>query len=160
MADARDPLQADLDLTFSLYTQLAARVPPESHPGAGRRTPPASRPPLQVDMVSHMADLERYTSWWIATARYLLQPVTKVELTKREGVVCPYCGADLVAWLRSADPDASEIVCTGLDHLEVDGPRRWQSSEWKRLGVLAGVHDDARYGARPPWQKLDDAASG
>lgn len=150
MAHPRDPLQADLDLAWSLYVQLAARVPPEHRGAGGLRTPPGSRPPLQVDIVSHMADLERALSWWIATARYLLQPVTKVELTKREGVACPYCGADLVAWLRAADPDASEIVCTGLDHLDLDGPRRWPAREWKRLGVLAGVHDDARYTATWP----------
>lgn len=150
MADQHDPLQADLDHAYSLYVQLAARVAP-GRAGTPVQVPPGSRPPLHVEIVSHMHDLERTLAWWTATARYLLQPVTKVELTKREGVVCPYCGADLIAWLRSADPDNSEIVCTGLDHLDIDGPRRWPASEWKRLGVLAGVHDDARFTAtRPP----------
>ena len=88
-----------------------------------------------------------------ATARYLLNPVTKVELTARTGVRCPHCGSDLVAWLRPEDPAKSEIVCTAMQP-HYDAPNRWPESEWKRLGVLAGVHDDSRFGARLPYDKL------
>jgi hypothetical protein len=99
-------------------------------------------------MVSAMAELEQYLAWWIGQARYLLNPVSKVDLTARTGVRCPHCQAALVAWLHPADPAASEIVCTGLDHQWEDGPKRWRESEWKRLGILAGVHEDGRFGAR------------
>jgi len=148
LTQAHDPLRADLDLAWSNYRQLAARVAPGKG-AAGRRTPPASRPPLDVAMVSHMAELPRLLAWFNATARYLLNPVTKVELTARTGVRCPHCGADLVAWLRPEDPAKSEIVCTNPD-VRHDGTRRWPEAEWKRLGVLAGVHDDGRFGAQPP----------
>jgi hypothetical protein len=139
-------LQADLDLAASLYTQLAARVLP-GRQLQGRRVPPTSRPPLQVDMVSHMAALEQALAWWINQARWLLDPVSKVELTRTTGVRCPHCGADLVAWLRPAAQDQSEIVCTSQDP-DHEGQRRWQPAEWKRLGVLVGVHEDGRFGAR------------
>lgn len=138
-------LHDDLNLAASLYEQLAAKIPPERK-AQGRRTPPASRPPLQVNPVSHMADLESFLGWWITTARWILNPVTKVELTRREGVRCPHCGADLIAWLHT-DSDRSEIVCTNPDP-QHDGTRRWPPSEWPRLGVLAGVHIDGRYGPR------------
>lgn len=133
----------DLADAWSCYTQLAARVAPGKGQ-AGRRVPPASRPPLDVQMVSHMAQLEQYLAWWNTSARYLLHPVTKVELTARTGVRCPRCGASLIAWLRPEDPARSEIVCTNPDP-DHDGTRRWPESEWKRLGVLAGVHDDGRF---------------
>lgn len=144
---AADPLTELLNQAWSLHQQLAARLPPEQAAG-GRRPQPGSRPPLQVQMVSHMADLEQYINWWIAGARWRLNPTSRVDLTARTGVRCPTCGADLIAWLRPEDPAASEIVCTGLDHEEDQAPRRWPESEWKRLGVLAGVHDDGRFGPR------------
>jgi DNA-directed RNA polymerase subunit RPC12/RpoP len=100
-------------------------------------------------MVSHMAALEQALSWWINQARWLLDPVSKVELTRTTGVRCPHCGADLVAWLRPAAQDQSEIACTSQDP-DHDGQRRWQPAEWKRLGVLVGVHEDGRFGARLP----------
>jgi DNA-directed RNA polymerase subunit RPC12/RpoP len=141
-----DPLRTDLEQAHSLYVQLAARVAPGKGQ-AGRRIPPGSRPPLDMAMVSAMADLEQYLAWWCSQARYLLYPVTKIELTARTGVRCPHCGADLIAWVRPEDPAKSEIVCTNpsVDH---DGTRRWPEPEWKRLGVLAGVHEDGRFGAR------------
>jgi len=144
-----DPLRADLELAWSNYQQLAARVAPGKGQ-AGRRIPPGSRPPLDVAMVSHMAELPRLLAWFNATARYLLNPVTKVELTARTGVRCPHCGSDLVAWLRPEDPAKSEIVCTAMQP-HYDAPNRWPESEWKRLGVLAGVQEDGRFGARPPF---------
>ena len=141
-------LQRDLELAQSLYVQLAARVPP-GRQQQGRRIPPASRPPLQVDMVSHMAALEDMIGQWISGARWLLDPWQKIDLTAREDVRCPYCGADLVAWLRPADPDQSEIVCLNPTPHD-DPPGRWRPPEWKRLGVLVGVHTDGRFGARLP----------
>ena len=143
-----DPLQRNLDAFHSLYLLLAARVPPAQAAG-GRRPAPASRPPLQVDMVSHMAAGEAYLDWWIKYARWLLDPMAKIDLTTRTGARCPYDGGDLVAYLRpSADPDDGEIVCCNLDHDEMVGPRRWRKADWPRLGVLAGVHVDARFGPR------------
>ena len=142
-----DPLKTDLDEAHRLYELIAAKVAPQQT-GAGLRTPAASRPPLNVDMVSHMHELQRHLAWWIAGARWLLDPVGKVDLTAREGVRCPYCQGNLVAYLRTADPDAAEIVCTNLEHPDMDGPRRWAYADWPRLGVLTGARDDARYGPR------------
>jgi hypothetical protein len=140
--------EQDLALAQSLYVQLGARVSPAQSAG-GRRLAPASRPPIQVDMVSHMAAGEQYLDWWIKFARWLLDPMAKIDLTARTGARCPYDGGDLVAYLRpSADPDDGEIVCTNLDHPDADGPRRWRKADWPRLGVLAGVHVDARFGPR------------
>jgi hypothetical protein len=142
-----DPIRRDLDTAASLYAQLAARV----HPGnnrVSRRTAPASRPPVNLQMVSAMAELADYLAWWVASARWLLDPVGKIDLTTRTGARCPYDGGDLVAWIRASDPDAAEIVCTNLDHDDEAGPRRWRKDQWPRLGVLAGVHVDARFGPR------------
>ena len=146
-----DPLARDQDEAYRLYQLLAAKVPPGQHTGS-RRPAPASRPPLSIDPVSLMAELETYLGWWTHQARYTLDPPAKINLTERTGARCPYCNADLVAWLR--DADTGEIVCTGLDHPE-DEPRRWAKADWARLGVLAGVHVDAPSGtARPPWGQL------
>jgi hypothetical protein len=141
-------VEQDADLAVSLYTQLAARVAPGKG-AAGRRIPPGSRPPLDMAMVSAMAELEQYLSWWIGQARYLLNPISKIDLTARTGVRCPHCGADLVAWLRPENPAKSEIVCTNMTPHH-SPPGRWLEPEWKRLGVLAGVHEDGRFGARLP----------
>jgi hypothetical protein len=145
-AQQSDPMQRDLATTYSLYVQLGARVYPAQGVG-GRRPAPASRPPVNVQMVSAMAELADYIGKWNSYVRYLLNPVTKIELTAREGVRCPYCGADLVAWLRPGNEDRSEIVCTNLTP-HYDPPGRWTPADWPRLGVLAGVHDDARFGPR------------
>ena len=105
-------------------------------------------------MVSHMAALEQALGWWISTARWLLDPWTKIDLTARTGARCPHCQADLVCWLRPANEGASEVVCTGLDHPEME-PKRWAKADWPRLGILAGVHVDSPSGrARPGWDRL------
>lgn len=143
MAD-QDPLRADLDEFYSNYVQLAARVLPAQGQG-GRRPQPSSRAPLQVQMVSLMDEGRRLLAWFNGQAKFLLNPYQRIELTKREGVRCPHCGADLVAHLWPEHPDRSEIVCTGLDHRWEDGPSRWPPSEWKRLGVLVGTHEDGRF---------------
>jgi hypothetical protein len=148
-----DPLARDLDEAYRLYQQLAAKVPPNQASG-GRRRAPASRPPVSIDPLSLMAELDRYLGWWIRQARYALDPWTKIDLTARTGARCPYCGADLVCWLRPTNEGASEVVCTGLDHPDTE-PRRWAKAEWSWLGKLAGVHVDAPSGgARPPWPHL------
>jgi hypothetical protein len=154
-----DPIRADLDLAWSLYVQLAARVPPD-HQATGRRTLPGSRPPIDVQVVSHMADLERTIAWWINQARWLLDPWKKIDLTAREGIRCPYCQGALVAWIQSSNDEAGEVVCTNLDHPVTEGPNRWKKRDWPRLGVLADTHVDARFGARPPDLDLPNAASG
>lgn len=139
-----DPLRQELEAAWANYQLLAARVPPGQGQG-GRRPQPASRPPLQVQIVSHMHEFERLLTWFNNQARYLLSPVEKVELTTRLAVRCPYCGGNLVAWVWKENPDRSEIVCGGLDHQWEDGPNRWPPSEWKRLGVLLGTHEDGRF---------------
>jgi hypothetical protein len=144
MTDAvRSHLEHDLGEAWRLYQLLAARVPP-GRAQAGRRVPPASRPPLQVDPLSLMAELEADLAAWIGRARWLLDPWQRIDLTARTGVRCPICGADLIAWIYPDNPAASEIRCTNPDP-EHDGTRRWPESEWKRLGVLAGVHEDGRF---------------
>jgi hypothetical protein len=142
-----DPLARDLERAASLYAQLAARIAPSQQTGVGRRTPAASRPPINVDMASAMAELRTYLDRWTHYAAYLLNPVTRVEVTDRTGACCPYCGAKLVAWLRPEHPERAEIVCCNLTP-HYDPPGRWLTDEWPRLGVLAGVHVDARFGPR------------
>jgi DNA-directed RNA polymerase subunit RPC12/RpoP len=143
-----DPLQTDLNTAHSLYTQLAARIAPTQQTGVGRRTPAASRPPLDTRIVSLMAELESALRWWIGQARWLLDPAGKIDLTAREAVRCPYCNGNLIAYLRPADPDTAEVVCTNLDHDPMTGPSRWAKADWPWLGIQAGVHTDGRYGAR------------
>lgn len=152
MPDAPDPIRADLDQAYSNYTQLAARVEPAQGVG-GRRPQPGSRPPLQIQMVSAMNELERFLGWFNDQARWLLNPVQRIELTKREGIRCPAwlnslsreCGGELLAWLWPEQPSRSEIVCTNVNHDEAEAPRRWPPSEWKRLGVRVGSHEDGRF---------------
>jgi hypothetical protein len=69
---AERDLAEDLAEARALYVKLAARIAPSQQTGVGRRTPPASRPPLNVDMVSAMAELETFMRWWNATAAELL----------------------------------------------------------------------------------------
>jgi hypothetical protein len=156
---APDPLQQDLDEVWRLHQLLAAKVEPSQGEG-GRRTPPASRPPLQVDPVSLMEELRRYLGWWIAQARWNLQPVKRIDITARTGVTCPYCAVGkLVGWLRGDDPEhpgrvqPDEVIClnrTADQHATEGAPWRWTKDEWARLGVLTGVREDRRFGARLP----------
>jgi hypothetical protein len=56
----------------ALYARLADHVRPEKNGTGGRRVPPSSRPLVRVEIVSAMAELERFTAWWIGEARELL----------------------------------------------------------------------------------------
>lgn len=141
-----DPLHRDLDQAERLYQLLAAKVPPGQGDG-GRRPPPASRPPLSIDPVSLMAELEAFVGAWIGQARYALDPWQRIDLTARTGAVCPYCGARLICWLRPQNEGASTIICDP-GHIDTLGPGQWAAADWPRLGVMTGVHIDARYGAR------------
>lgn len=140
-----DPIKRDLDEVWSLYLRLAGRIPPSQGEGGGRRPTPSSRVPISVDIVTHMRALEEYLAWWISGAKWRLEPIQRIELTKREAIRCPTCNGDLIAWLWKETPDRSEIVCTGLDHKWEDGPNRWPPSDWKRLGVHVGSHEDGRF---------------
>ena len=143
-ADRRpDPLAADLDAAHRLYALLAAKVPPGQGEG-GRRPPPASRPPLSIDPLSLMAELEQFVGAWIGQARYALDPWQRIDLTARTGATCPYCGSRLVCWLRPQNEGASQIVCDP-GHLDSLGPSHWAKADWPRLGVMTGVHVDARF---------------
>jgi hypothetical protein len=158
LADAPDPLRADLDEVWRLHELLAAKVEPAQGEG-GRRPQPASRPPLQIDPVSLMEELRRYLGWWLGQARWSLQPVKRIDITVRTGVTCPYCGVGkLVGWLRDDDPEEpgrfqpDEVVCLNREadqHAraapEGGAPWRWTKDEWARLGVLTGVREDRRF---------------
>ena len=142
---------ADLDELGRLYQLLAAKVPP-AQGDSGRRPQPGSRPPLQVEPVSLMDEMERAASYQIAQARWNLQPVKRIDITTRTGARCPYCAGDLVAWLYGEDPEPPEVVCLQRDadiHAraapEGGMPWRWEKRDWPRLGVLTGVRDDARF---------------
>lgn len=142
---APDPIREDLDRFLSNYTQLAARVQPAQGIGS-RRPQPSSRPPLEIRMVSHMEEGERLLAWWNHQACWLLDPHQRVELTKRLSIHCPHCDGELVAYLWPERPDRSEIICQNLTHAEVTtAPSHWPPSEWKRLGVLLGTHEDGRF---------------
>jgi hypothetical protein len=141
-----DPLARDQDEAYRLYQLLAAKVPP-GQGESGRRPAPASRPPLSIDPVSLMAELEDYIEGWIYKARYVLDPWQRIDLTARTGATCPYCGSRLICWLRPQNEGASQIVCDP-GHLDTLGPSHWAKADWPRLGVMTGVHIDARYGAQ------------
>lgn len=145
-----DPFHRDLDELGRQYTLLAAKVPPGQGEG-GRRPPPASRPPLQIDPVSLMAEVEQAVSYYLNQIRWLLQPIRRIDITKRTGAICPWCQGGLVAWLHEERAEPGEVVClTPIRHQPTE-PYRWTGeAEWRRLGVVAGVYVDARYGARPP----------
>lgn len=151
---APDPLEQDLKELWNLYQQLAGQIQPGQSQG-GRRPQPASRPPLQIDPVSHMHELQRYLAWWINGARWRLHPVKRINLTDRENITCPYCQGALVAWIPEASPDNAEVVCINPEHPHAEGPSHWTPREWPRLGVMLGTYEDGRYGPRLP-----DVASG
>jgi hypothetical protein len=147
----QDPLRADLDEAWRQYQLLAAKVEPGQGEG-GRRVQPSSRPPLQVDPVSHMDELRRYLAWWIGQARWSLQPTIRIDITNRTGARCPYCYGTLIAWLYGDNPEPPEVVC--LNRLantharaapEGGNPWRWEKQDWARLGVLTGMRDDERF---------------
>jgi hypothetical protein len=148
-----DPLQRDLDEAWAKYQLLAAKVPPGQGEG-GRRPPPASRPPLSIDPVSLMAELEQFIGAWIGQARYALDPWQRIDLTARTKAVCPYCTGTLICWLRPQNEGASYITCV-TGHVDSLGPTHWVRADWPRLGVMTGIHIDAptpagsgRWGAR------------
>ena len=148
-----DPFLDDLDEMGRFYQLLAASVDPTQGEG-GRRPQPGSRPPLQVDPVSLMDEGRRFVRWWIHAARWNLKPARKINITDRTGARCPYCHelgykGELVAWIYGDDPEPPEVLCLDDQHPAAQ-PKRWEKHEWPRLGVLTGVREDARYGARPP----------
>jgi hypothetical protein len=65
-------LERDIAAALDLYARMAAHVRPERNGAGARRVPPSSRPPVRVEVVSAMHDLERFTAWWIGEARELL----------------------------------------------------------------------------------------
>jgi hypothetical protein len=65
-------VEQDIAEATALYAKLAAALTREKNGTAGRRVPPGSRPPLRIEIVSHMADLERFLAWFIAEARRTL----------------------------------------------------------------------------------------
>lgn len=151
MAHAPDSFRADLDEVWRLHELLSAKVEPAQGEG-GRRPQPSSRPPLQVDPVSHIDELRRYLHWWIGQARWSIQPTRRIDITTRTGATCPYCAGPLVAWLYGDNPEPPEVVCLNRQadtHAraapEGGNPWRWERHEWARLGVLTGVRDDARF---------------
>ena len=150
---APNPLLTDLDELGRLYQLLAAKVEPGQGEG-GRRPQPASRPPLQIPPVSLMDEIQRTISYLIGQARFTLLPVIRINITDRTGANCPYCAGELVAWLYGDNPEPPEVLCLGTDH-PAEEPKRWEKSQWARLGVLTGVREDRRFGPRLP-----DVASG
>jgi hypothetical protein len=119
----------------------------------GRRTQPASRPPGDLVVVSHMNELELFVPRWNVAAQWLLDPRLgrKVYLTERFGVTCPVllddreCGGRLVAW-----PNVRPQGVIRCMHclVEWQGRAGVNETEWHRLAVLLGVHEDGRRGAR------------
>jgi hypothetical protein len=65
-------IEQELETVAALYLKLAAQLEPERRGTGGRRTPPGSRPPLRVDIVSAMAEVQAYLTWWNHTAAELL----------------------------------------------------------------------------------------
>jgi hypothetical protein len=64
-------IDRDMEAAIDLYAKLAAEVLPKRGEG-GRRAPPSSRPPLQIDPVSLMTELEQALARWNARAQWLL----------------------------------------------------------------------------------------
>lgn len=137
---------ADADEAVRLYQLLATQISPGQGEG-GRRPQPTSRPPLQIDPVSLMGEFEQYFPSFIGRARWLLDPWKRIDITGRTGARCPYCQSSLVGWLRPKADQPGYITCDP-GHLETLGPNHWVEADWPRLGVMAGVHIDARYGPR------------
>jgi hypothetical protein len=133
------PVHADLDAAASRYTQLAARVPKTRRYDTAPGVPGASVP-IDAAIVDHMVTIETWLPWWNQGADWLLDPQPKVDLTRREHLHCPGCqSGTLVAW-----PGLGLIRCLQC-RAQWEGDR-----EWRRLGVVLGVHEDRRYGARLP----------
>ena len=149
-----DPLRRDLDQAERLYALLAAKVPPGQGDG-GRRPPPASRPPLSIDPVSLMAELETFIGAWIGQARYALDPWQRIDLTARTQAVCPYCGGRLICWLRPQNEGASYINCDP-GHIDTLGPSQWPKADWAWLGRMIGMDIEPPTGnARPPLHAVE-----
>jgi len=148
-----DPLQRDLDEAWRQYQLLAAKVPPGQGEG-GRRPPPASRPPLSIDPLSLMAELEQFVGAWIGQARYALDPWQRIDLTARTGATCPYCEGRLICWLRPQNEGASYILCDP-GHIDTLGPGQWPKADWAWLGRMIGAPiEPPTGGAKPPWPQL------
>jgi len=133
------PVSEHLTRAGSLYVQLAARVPKVRHAGAAGSVPGGSTP-IDEAVVDHMAALETWLPWWATGADWLLDPQPKIDLTRRAAVCCPECATGtLLAW-----PAREEIRCLACRAV-------WQGAQqWRRLGVVLGVHDDGRFGPRLP----------
>ena len=157
MADAPDPFLADLEELGRLYQLLAGKVEPSQGEG-GRRPQPGSRPPLQIPPVSLMHEIRSTIGYYIAQARWTLQPLRRINITNStkdpdtlpDGARCPWCGGELVAWFRDDSTEPAEVVCLTPQHHQPEEPSRWGKADWPRLGVLTGVREDARYGPRLP----------
>jgi hypothetical protein len=161
-------LAEDLAATSSLYAQLgshahhAFRDPDcarcSASQGTGRRAAPASKPPGDLVVVSHMRDLELFVPRWNVAAQWLLNPHlgARVDLTVREGLTCPIvlgdreCGGRLVAWPNL--PPQGVIRCMAC---LAEWAGEW---EWRRLGHVAGVHHDGRYDPGPRGPRLPSLA--
>jgi ribosomal protein S27AE len=134
------PVQADLTRAGTLYIQLAARVPKVRRAGDATGTAAGGSTPIDETVVDHMLALEQWVPWWNAAADWLLDPQPKIDLTKRRHVTCPECATGtLLAW-----PAREEIRCLACRAV-------WAGAQqWRRLGVVLGVHDDGRFGPRLP----------
>jgi len=150
--------QADTNEAIRLYQLLAAQIHPSQGEGS-RRPSPASRPPLQIDPVSLMAEYEQYQAGFIGRARWLLDPWRRIDVTDRTGARCPYCTGKLTCWMRPHNDQPAYITCDP-GHIDTLGPNHWIEADWPRLGVMAGVHIDVTGGIARLQDKLQqDLAS-
>src|SRR5215216_3227082 len=152
---SNDPFQRDLEELGRLYMLLAGKIEPSQGQGGGRRPQPASRPPLHIDPVSVMHEVEQSVAYHLTQIRWLLQPVHRIDITRRTGAICPWCQGGLVAWLHEERAEPAEVACTTPTHHEQGDPYRWTGElELRRLGVVMGVDTTPNGTARPPWQRL------
>lgn len=150
MKPEADPFERDLEELGRLYQLLAAKVMPSQGEG-GRRPQPASRPPLNTDAVSLKHEVEQWASYYVNQVRRFVTPTRRIDITKRTGAICPWCQGGLVAWLHEERAEPGEVVCLTPIRHQPQEPYRWTGeAEWRRLGVVAGVYEDARYGPRLP----------
>ena len=156
-------LADELTVTGSLYVQLGAhahhafRDPDcarcQASQSTGCRTAPASRPPGDLVVVSHMRELELFVPRWNVAAAWLLDPHlgARYDLTALLSVVCPVllgdheCGGRLVAWPNLRPQGVVRCMHCLTEWL---GRAGVNETEWHRLGVILGVHADGRRGAR------------
>jgi hypothetical protein len=120
----------------------------------GRRTQPASRPPGDLVVVSHMHEIELFVPRWNVAAAWLLDPHlgARIDLTAQLGVTCPVllgsdgeCAGRLVAWPNLRPQGVVRCMhCLA----EWQGRAGVNETEWHRLGVVLGVHADGRRGPR------------